>query len=179
MRRPAFLWVLIALLFTGLPLAEPSQKQPFQGVVLTDCVGKKVALDSLLAGGPVVINFWATWCGPCRIEMPLLEKVYQELGPKGVAFAAISLDRRMSKDAMEAFLKSRGFNVPVYRDEDAGVAKRFNILAIPTTIVLKPDGEVFYLAKGYRPGDEILLRKKVEELVAAAAKKPDARPEKQ
>lgn len=143
-------------------------------MILTDLVGKKVALDSLLARGPVVINFWATWCGPCRVEMPLLEKAYQELGPKGVSFAAISLDRRMSKDAMEAFLKSRGFSVPVYRDEDAALAKKFGILAIPTTIVLKSSGEVFYLAKGYRPGDEVLLRKKVEELVATAAKEPGA-----
>lgn len=108
----------------------------------------------------------------------MLEKVYQELHPKGITFAAISLDRRVSKEAMESFLKSRGFSVPVYRDDDAAVAKRFSILSIPTTIALKPDGEIFYLAKGYRPGDEVLLRKRLEELVAAA-KKPDAGPDKQ
>lgn len=125
-------------------------------------------MDSLLARGPVVLNFWATWCGPCRAEMPNLEKIFKEVGPKGVSFAAISLDRRVTKEAMVAFLKSKSFTVPVYRDDDAVLARIFKVSAIPATFVLKPTGEVFYQTKGYRPGDEILLKKKVEELVAAA-----------
>jgi thiol-disulfide isomerase/thioredoxin len=164
---------------TAPAAGQATTQRTFRGVALTDLAGKKVALDSLLAKGPVVVNFWATWCGPCRVEMPLLEKVYQDLRLKGVAFAAISLDRRVSRETMEAFLKTRGFTVPVYRDEDAAVARRFSIASIPTTIVLKPSGEIFYLARGYRPGDDVLLRKKIEELVAAAANETGAGPSKQ
>ena len=147
-----------------------------QGLVLVDLNGKKVPLDTLMARGPVVLNFWATWCGPCRLEMPQFQKIYQVLHPKGVQFGAISLDRKLSKDVLEQFLKKGGVTVPVYRDEDGTLARKFSILAIPTTVVLKRDGEVFYLTKGYRPGDEVLLRKKIEELVAGGEKQAPSQP---
>jgi thiol-disulfide isomerase/thioredoxin len=168
MRTFVVLSLLGLLVPASLVAAEGAAESPFHGIVLTDTAGKKVPMDSLLSGGPVVLNFWATWCGPCRREMPNLEKVFKEVGPKGVSFAAVSLDTRVSKEAMDAFLKRLEFTLPVYRDDGAVLARMFKVSAIPATFVLKPTGEIFYQTKGYRPGDEILLQKKVEELVAAA-----------
>ncbi|MFZ1947367.1 MAG: redoxin domain-containing protein [bacterium] len=151
------------------PTAPAAASFAKQGLVLTDLAGNQTALDSLLAKGPVVLNFWATWCGPCRTEMPYLSKVYNELGPKGVGFAAVSLDRGLSREVLEKFVKGRGFVLPLYRDDSGALARKFGVAAIPTTVLLKPSGEVAHLARGFRPGDEVLLRKKIEEVVAAVA----------
>jgi thiol-disulfide isomerase/thioredoxin len=162
--------VLMAASVCAEPAAGPAPASfANQGLVLTDLDGHVTPLDSMLAKGPLVINFWATWCGPCRIEMPYLSKVYQELGPKGVGFAAVSLDRGISKEVLDKFAKGRGFTVPLYRDDQGVLARKFGVAAIPTTVVLKPGGEVAHASRGFRPGDEILLRKKIEEVVAAVA----------
>lgn len=163
--------VLIALLAVPV-LAPGAEGTSFagQGLSLTDLSGRKTSLDTLLAKGPVVINFWATWCGPCRAEMPQLQKVYQEMGPKGVFFAAVSLDQGMKREVLENFLKGRSIVLPVYKDDKGVLAKRFGVTAIPATFVLKPSGELAHVTRGYHPGDEILLRKKLEEIVASAGK---------
>jgi thiol-disulfide isomerase/thioredoxin len=154
---------------TAAPATPAAANFAKQGLVLTDLAGKQIGLDSLLAKGPVVINFWATWCGPCRIEMPYLSKVYSELGPKGVGFAAVSLDRGMSREVLEKFVKGRGFTLPLYRDDNGTLARKFGVAAIPTTFLLKPSGDVVHVGKGFRPGDEVMLRKKIEEVSAAVA----------
>jgi thiol-disulfide isomerase/thioredoxin len=176
LRKPTKALLVMLLAAAVVPaIASGADTASFagQGLALTGLDGKKIPLDTLLAMGPVVINFWATWCGPCRIEMPQLQKVFQEMEGKGVYFAAVSLDRGMKREVLENFLKGRGIVVPVYRDESGDLARRFGVTAIPSTFVLAPGGEVAYHTKGYHPGDEILLRKKIEEAKAAADKAGD------
>jgi thiol-disulfide isomerase/thioredoxin len=159
---------LLVMLVVGVPALAMAGTFSSLNLVLVDLGGKRVPLDTLLARGPVVLNFWATWCGPCRAEMPQLQKVYQATAPKGMTFCAVSIDQKMAKGAMEQFLKKAGFVVPVYRDETGALAKVFKVVAIPTTIVLTKTGDIHYQTKGYRPGDEILLKKKIEELLASS-----------
>jgi thiol-disulfide isomerase/thioredoxin len=135
------------------------------GLIMRDMDGNRVYVDSLLAEGPVVINFWATWCGPCRVEMPKLQKVQAELEGEKVHFAAISLDARRSKSRIEAYVRDNGISLPVYRDPEGTLAKKFKVMAIPTTILLDQDAEIAYKTRGYRPGDEILLKKEIEALI--------------
>jgi thiol-disulfide isomerase/thioredoxin len=160
-----------ALLLTGLnaSAAEGEKVSPFEGVMLTDLDGGKVAIDSLLDRGPLVINFWATWCSPCRTEMPHLEKIYREFAPKGVQFAAVSVDRQVHIAGVRAFLEKQGMTVPAYIDADTRLAKGFNVRAIPTTIIILADGSLYHRNKGYRPGDEIILRKHLQSLVESEA----------
>jgi thiol-disulfide isomerase/thioredoxin len=162
MRRTVVIvgFCFLALLFLGEGFADV-------GIVLTDLAGDSVSVDSLLATGPVVLNFWATWCGPCRIEMPHLQKVHAETESLGVHFAAISLDNARSKSRVEQYIKKQGVTLPVYQDANGSVARLFKIMAIPTTIVLNSKGETHHLARGYRPGDEIILRKKIDEVLKA------------
>ena len=162
--------ILAVIAVQGIALAADSPSLAGRGLALTGLDGKRVPLDTLLASGPVVINFWATWCGPCRVELPQLQKVYQEMEGKGVTFAAVSLDRGMKRDVLENFLKGRSIALPVYRDESGSLAKVFGVSAIPATFVLAADGKVAFQSRGYRPGDEVLLRKKIEEALASAGK---------
>jgi thiol-disulfide isomerase/thioredoxin len=160
MKRVVVLFVFLVLAVGVLPVAAGYDK-----LVLRDMDGKTVEVDSLLKEGPVVINFWATWCGPCRVEMPHLEKIYKDLSPRGVHFAAVSLDRRTRKSSLEKFLKKNKVTLPVYVDPEGQLASRFKVKAIPTTIVLDKKAEAYYTAKGYRRGDEVLLKKKIEALL--------------
>jgi thioredoxin-like negative regulator of GroEL len=79
----------------------------------------------------------------------------------------VSLDRGLSKSALEQFLKKAGVTLPIYRDETGTVAKAFKVTAIPATMVFAKGGQVQYQTKGYRPGDEILLKKKIEAVIVA------------
>jgi thiol-disulfide isomerase/thioredoxin len=155
----------LAGFFCVFILGVASSQGATQGLVLTGLDGRSVPVDSLLADGPLVVNFWATWCKPCKLEMPHLEKVYEELGPKGVHFAAISLDSKRSEKRLAQYVETNGVTLPVYWDPDGKLARLFKVAAIPTTVVLDQDGNVQFRTRGYRPGDEVLLKKKVEGLV--------------
>jgi thiol-disulfide isomerase/thioredoxin len=164
--------ILIALFFCAvLAVGQPAragEKDPaslFEGVMLTDLDGTQVAIDSLLDRGPLVINFWATWCSPCKLEMPYLEKLYREFAPKGVQFAAISVDMKRNAGRVKSFLEKQEMSVPAYIDYDTSLAKGFNVRAIPTTIIILSDRSQYHRNKGYRPGDEVLLRKRLQALV--------------
>ena len=166
MRRKviAGLATVLLVLVIGMPAAGDS-------IILRDMDGKRVYVDSLLTRGPVVLNFWATWCKPCMIEMPHLEKLYEKLSPKGVQFAAISVDSRSRKKYVEQFIANRSMKVPVYRDPEGTIAHKFKVIGIPTTVLLDQDGEISYSTRGYRPGDEVILRKKIEGLIKDGSEK--------
>jgi thiol-disulfide isomerase/thioredoxin len=155
-----FIFLLLVLAAGALPAWCAYTK-----IILRDMEATRVDVDSLLTTGPVVLNFWATWCRPCRVEMPHLETIQKELEPKGVHFAAVSLDTRNRKSSVEAYIKKEKVTLPVYRDPEGTLAKRFQVKAIPTTIVLDQNAEIHYRTKGYRRGDEILLKKKIEALI--------------
>ncbi len=159
-----------ALLVAGFSLAGVTEEDAsiFEGVKFRDLGGVEVAIDSLLAAGPLVVNFWATWCTPCKLEMPHLEKIYREFEPQGVQFAAISVDHKSHAGRIKTFLEKQKMSVPVYLDHDTRLARGFNVRAIPTTIIILQDGSLFHRNKGYRPGDEVILRKHIQSLVEGA-----------
>ena len=158
--------VLVFLLLGAFAGAMPAFAG-YDNIVLTDLEGNEVKVDSLLAEGPVVLNFWATWCRPCRTEMPHIEKIAADLVSRKVHFAAISLDAKNRKAQLEKFIVKNEIKLPVYVDPSGTTAKRFKVAAIPTTVVLDSEAEISFRTKGYRPGDEVLLKKKIEALLPA------------
>jgi cytochrome c biogenesis protein CcmG/thiol:disulfide interchange protein DsbE len=136
-----------------------------EGLELQAMNGGSVSVDSLLDEGPLVLDFWATWCRPCRVEMPKIQKIYEELAGEKVHFAAVSLDTRQSKNRVEAYIRQNAVSIPVYRDPEGRLARKFKVTAIPTTILIDQRGEVAYQTRGYRPGDEILLKKEIQALI--------------
>lgn len=104
-----------------------------------------------LRGKVVVLNFWATWCGPCKEEMPALERLRRQFDRKGVVFYTITTD--LQRDGIKAFLGHLGLGLPVLLDEDKDVSSAFLVRGLPTTVLIGRDGKLVGRAVGPRAWD--------------------------
>jgi len=116
---------------------------------LPDSDGKKVKL-SALRGKIVVLNFWATWCPPCREEMPSMEALWEEL--KGNEFELLAVNVGEDEDLVFAFRHEmpKTLKLPILLDEKSQVARQYPIRGLPTTYVLDKQGRIVYQAVGGR-----------------------------
>jgi len=103
-------------------------------------------------GQVVMINFWASWCGPCRQEMPLLENIYKKYGKMG--FTLIGVNVEPDTKAAENWLKQTPVSFPVLFDTDSKVSKLYNVSGMPSTVFIDRKGNFRVLHQGYKPGDE-------------------------
>jgi len=107
--------------------------------------GRSVSSVSL-RGAPLVLNFWASWCQPCRIEAKTLEKAYNEFKGKGVFFLGVSVDDNLS--AAKEFVKEYGLTYPNGLDKDGAIGRDYGIYAIPETLVIDRSGRIVFLHIG-------------------------------
>ena len=129
-------------------LKDTMNQSPYKGEVfrasLKTLDGTRLTLPRSLAGKVVVIDFWATWCGPCRASIPHLKKVYAEYKPKGVEIIGISLDK--NRKALKAYVKGQGLDWPITfsgKGWSDPTARRYGIGSIPSVWVIGRDGKVF------------------------------------
>ncbi len=110
--------------------------------VVKDINGNNVALSDF-KGKPVVVNFWASWCPPCKTEMPFFNEVYKEVGSE-VEFMMIDLvdGSRETEAKGKAFIKDNGYIFPVYFDIDQSAAITYSIYSIPTTVFIDKSGQI-------------------------------------
>jgi len=113
--------------------------------------GAPVRLSEHL-GEVVVINFWATWCGPCRQEMPLLEQMHKRYSALGFTLVGVNVDAN-SKDA-EEWLTKTPVTFPVLFDRESKVSAMYDVKAMPSTVFIDRQGNVRALHRGYKAGDE-------------------------
>ncbi|MEM9058096.1 MAG: TlpA disulfide reductase family protein [Pseudomonadota bacterium] len=118
---------------------------------------------SELRGQVVMINFWASWCGPCRQEMPLLDELYQQYEPLGFTLLGVNVEQDVA-DA-ERLLKDAPVSFPVLYDPDNAVTKAYDVVAMPSTILVDRDGNMRYVHHGYKPGYEDDYQTQIRELV--------------
>jgi len=107
---------------------------------------------SELKGQVVLINFWASWCGPCRQEMPVLDQLYKKYRPAGFTLLGVNVEPK-SADAV-GFLKSTPVSFPILFDTDSKVSRLYEVSGMPSTVILDRTGKVRYVHHGYRPGEE-------------------------
>ena len=160
---PAGLQVGEALLPPALLLLG----KPAPDFTFTAADGKTVGPKEF-AGKVLAIDFWASWCGPCRVKLPLVEKVYAKYKSSDkVAFLAVSVDapETPDKDLQSAFTEL-GVTLPVARDPQQHAAKKFHVSAIPASCILGPDGLVQDIQTGFRPTHDTELAEKIEKLLA-------------
>lgn len=120
-----------------------SEPQPYAGYPappLTgyDATGKPVALSDL-RGKAVFVNFWASWCGPCRLEMPDIERLAANL-PPGSAILTVNLDAEAEQ--AQQFLREQGYTFPVVYDRNGQGASDYKVISFPTSLFINPNGLV-------------------------------------
>jgi cytochrome c biogenesis protein CcmG, thiol:disulfide interchange protein DsbE len=152
---------LISLGLIGYSFLWNSSKTITQGINVGDRIpaftlyeinGNKAAIGK--DGKVTVINFWATWCPPCRAEFPELMK-FSQANKNIVQFYSVNLQE--NNDKIVDFLNKEGYSLPVFLDKDGQISKMFRITAIPTTIVVDSDGIIRYRKSGAVTADELEL----------------------
>ena len=151
------------LCLVGLnPANAASVSGPAPNFTLKSLTGKNLKLSEM-TGNVVLINFWASWCGPCRQEMPLLNDLHNKYGPLGFTVLGVNVEEQ--SDAARGFINDFPVDFPVLLDNTNQVSKMYNVVAMPTTVVVDRDGNMRFLHKGYKPGDEQEYRKMVKKLI--------------
>ncbi|HTQ37304.1 MAG TPA: TlpA disulfide reductase family protein [Steroidobacteraceae bacterium] len=148
-RKPHLRALLFALLAAPALAGTPSGPAPqFQ---LQSIAGAPVSLGQF-KGQVVMINFWASWCGPCRKEMPILDKLYAKYKPMGFTMIGVNVEPD-SKDALQ-WLKATPVTFPILFDTKSEVSKAYQVTGMPSTVIVDRKGNLRWLHSGYKPGDE-------------------------
>lgn len=129
----------------GIQRIDPPQKA--LDFSLKTLGGKRVSLEDY-RGKVILLNFWATWCGPCRMEMPSMEKLWQDF--KEEDFVILAIDIQEEGKLVSSFMKERNLSFPVPLDAKGNVARSYGVRGIPTTFFLNPKGETIGKAVGAR-----------------------------
>ncbi len=116
-------------------------------------------------GRVVMVNFWATWCGPCKIEMPHLVRLYEKYRASGFQLLGVNIDDD-PRNAVASAAKL-GITFPVLLDADKRVAKLYDLSTMPTTLLIDRDGTLRHVHRGYRDGYELTYDQQVRELLKA------------
>jgi peroxiredoxin len=159
---------IVAFIFVTLltvPMCQASM--PAVGSIAPDFTLKSNSGNNLklseFRGQVVMINFWATWCGPCREEMPLLNRIQDRYGKAGFKLLGVNIDDR--PEAAQAMAKNLGIHFPILYDTGKRVSRLYDVNAMPSTLLIDRDGKVRYIHLGYRPGYETRYESQVRELL--------------
>ncbi len=143
---------LVFSVFAATSLASSQlEGQTAPDFALKSSTGENMRLSEY-RGDVVMINFWATWCGPCRQEMPLLDELYQRYSRVGFNLLGVNIDDD-SRRAMQ-MIEELGVNFPVLFDASKRVSEMYDVDAMPVTVIVDREGTVRYVHQGYKPGYE-------------------------
>lgn len=141
-----------AIATSGSALAADALGQPAPGFSLPLRGGNApLALDKL-HGQVVMVNFWASWCGPCREEFPLLDQMYKKYKLQGFTMLGVNVEPE-SKDA-EGFIAKTPVSFPIVFDKDSAVSKLYKVEGMPSTVLIDRNGVLRWVHRVYKPGDE-------------------------
>src|SRR3984957_12011554 len=116
-----------------------------------------------LKGQVVLINFWASWCGPCRQEMPVLEQLYKRY--KAAGFTLLGGNGEPKAADAVGFLKATPVSFPILFDPDSKVSQLYDVSGMPSTVILDRSGKVRYIHHGYKPGEGSEYQDQIRSLV--------------
>ena len=151
----------IKFLFLSFVVTLSFSQNIDKNIILNPLMGKKIKLENYLSNGPVLINFWATWCAPCIKEMPYLDQFEKKYKDKGFSVLAVSVDNQKSLSQVRSFIKTKKFSFDIFLDPNMQIFKKLNGNLMPTNVLIDKSGKVVWRHYGYLPGDE----KKMEEQI--------------
>jgi peroxiredoxin len=114
-------------------------------------------------GRVVLVNFWASWCGPCRQEMPHLNRLYEKYRASGFVLLGVNVDE--DPNAAAGIATKLGVKFPVLLDTDKAVSKRYELVTMPSTVIIDRDGRVRYVHRGYKDGYEGTYDEQIRQLL--------------
>ena len=142
------------------PVAVGMEAPPMQGTTLVGPKRVKTLAD--YRGKVVLLNVWATWCGPCREEMPSMEKLYREFGPQGLEIVAVSVDDPGTEKAILQFAKEYNITFEILHDPDKITAKHYQVTGYPESFIIGKEGtirrKVFAAADWSSETNRVLIR---------------------
>lgn len=144
--------LLSLCLFMFAPVYALEEDAPVPDFTLKSLDGENLRLEEL-RGQVVLINFWASWCGPCRQEMPVLQKIHERYEPLGFTVLGVNVDE--NPEQAKRIVDRMNIQFPLLLDTDQDVSERYDVNAMPFTVLVDRDGNVNYVHRGYRPGDEV------------------------
>jgi len=132
--------------------------------------GKKTSVYRLLESGPLLIDFWATWCKPCKIVMQHLNQYHNEYLEKGFKVVMINQDTPRSLGKVKSYINSKNYDFFVGIDPNQQIAKKLNGQIMPNLILVRQDGTIQWRHQGYMPGEEKEIKEQIELLLAENSK---------
>lgn len=154
------------LLFVNiLPQEDEIKGKKAINFKLEDIEGNIFELKKEIGKGPILLTFWATWCKPCAEEMTQFNKIYNEFESKGFKLVGISIDNEKSVSRVLPYVKSRGYKFPVLLDTNSEVGRKYYAQAVPYSVLIDKEGKIVYSHMGYMPGDEIKVKKLIQDLL--------------
>jgi len=154
---------LVLSIFAASSLASSGMEgQQAPDFALKSSTGENLRLSEY-RGDVVMINFWATWCGPCRQEMPLLDELYSRYQRVGFNLLGVNIDDDSNR-AMN-MIEELGVNFPVLFDARKEVSKLYEVEAMPVTVIVDREGTVRFIHHGYKPGYEEMYLDQIRSLL--------------
>jgi cytochrome c biogenesis protein CcmG/thiol:disulfide interchange protein DsbE len=170
-------WILVGLIVAGLvaggtllakfgagiqQVAVGSRAPDFRAIDLA--TGDSVSFRERYRGAVTLVNIWATWCIPCRVEMPAMERVYQDLAPKGFKIAAVSIDEGNPDDVRE-FGQELGLTFDLLQDRTTAVSQIYQTTGVPESFLLNRDGIIVKRLMGDHDWSSEVNRRLIERLL--------------
>ncbi len=162
-------YLLLLAALTGIwSTAAISAETPVPGEVAPDITlpvlsGEETRRLSALRGKVVLVDFWASWCGPCKVSLPVLSELNSEFSDRGFEVMAVNVDKDPAKAIK--FLKRTPVTYQSLHDAEGETPKLLNIKAMPTSLLVDREGIIRMVHPGFRPGDETLLREEILKLL--------------
>jgi thiol-disulfide isomerase/thioredoxin len=158
--------LLLTLALSGLTGAAEAlavtSKGPAANFTLKSDSGENIRLSEY-RGQVVLINFWASWCGPCRQEMPHLDAIQQKY--QGLGFTVFGVNVEQDRAMADKVLRDIPVTFPILYDSDNEVSHIYDVDAMPATVLVDRNGEIRYMHRGYKPGYELEYEKQIKTLI--------------
>lgn len=162
-----FRWLVLLALLTAPAAGQVVKDQRAPDFTLLDLDGENFSLSEHLGKGPILINFWATWCTPCLEEMKALIPVYEKFNGKGLEILSIAVDDPKTVTRVKSYVHSRKYPFKILLDTNNEVMQMYQTSVPPFSVLLRGDGTIAYTHTGYRKGDEVELESRIQALLPA------------
>jgi peroxiredoxin len=153
--------IIIAIKVT----AETEEKKKARDFTLRGLNGKNYILSENIGKGPIIINFWATWCLPCYSEMKELKRIYGTYSNINLQILSISIDDVKTLSKVKMTVRSKKYPFTVLLDSNRGVYKKYQLSGVPHIFLIDKNGIIIYSHKGYKKGDEKILEENLQAII--------------